>query len=271
MTAKRVVKKTAPPAKKTVKRAVSASKKPVVKKPEKGVDRRQLHEEFVDKTNEALMIRNGGATGKEPPAKMVAKSMSIIVSVGNDDRDRSLEDFITAVKEALQNSKKVQGKGRGARVTPTVSYYIVDGKVCLSVDYDKKRQNFKKGSTPPAWAGGPSPTRVVSALAGRPQAPEPRTRSAKEFDAKYGKGGVAPGTITPAMQKEFLAKSKASKDDELEEFDWEPGDVLDDSKMASAADESASRAIKRVVKSKKTSAKKTTKKQPAKKTVRRKK
>lgn len=83
-------------------------------------------------------------------AKHVDVHVSWMVSVGTEDRERSIEDFQRDVEAAIQ---EVAG---AKRVTITRPYYILDGKVCLPEDYDPETQWFKEGATPPPWAGGPS-------------------------------------------------------------------------------------------------------------------
>lgn len=100
-----------------------------------------------------------------------AKHMSIILTVGTEDRDRSFEELERQVREALAavNPKRVLVNG----------YYILDGKVCRVTDYDPKTQNFKPGTFPPSWAGGPPPTHEAPKR-------EPIGRSPAEKKAKAG-------------------------------------------------------------------------------------
>lgn len=82
--------------------------------------------------------------------KIHAKHIDVMVSVGTDDRERTIEDFKRDVDRALREV------ARAHNVVITRPYYILDGKVCLPEDYDSVTQSFKKGATPPAWAGGPT-------------------------------------------------------------------------------------------------------------------
>lgn len=88
-------------------------------------------------------------SGKNDPANSIAKSVNIqlnfIVSSGNDDRERTYEEFI----EEIQTALKAIGVNH---VTPAGGYYIIDGKVCLPEDYDPETQNRKPGTHPPVWA-----------------------------------------------------------------------------------------------------------------------
>jgi hypothetical protein len=80
-----------------------------------------------------------------------AKVVQVMVSVGIDDRDRDIETFEEAVRTALL-SNGVDAKN----VTLAGSYYILNGKVCLTADYDSATQDSRPGTYPPVWAGGPS-------------------------------------------------------------------------------------------------------------------
>lgn len=83
-------------------------------------------------------------------AKHVDIQVNWMVSVGTEDRERSIEDFVQDIEKAIQ---EVAG---AKRVLVQRPYYILDGKVCLVEDYDPATQNFKEGATPPPWAGGPT-------------------------------------------------------------------------------------------------------------------
>lgn len=93
-------------------------------------------------------------TGTDERPKIHAKQISILVSVGTDDRDRNMDEFIEAARTALVNAASAHN------VTVANSYYILDGKVCLVDDYDEATQNRKPGTFPPPWAGGPDPVHV---------------------------------------------------------------------------------------------------------------
>ena len=77
-----------------------------------------------------------------------AKHFTIIITAGTEDRDRTFEEMQNDLAAAINGVPGVK------RVIPS-GYYILDGKVCLPDDYDPETQNFKPGSHPPAWAGGP--------------------------------------------------------------------------------------------------------------------
>jgi hypothetical protein len=83
-----------------------------------------------------------------------AKVLRFELSIGASDDDRTLEQFEQDIREAL-----VQGM-RGEpinNITYQSGYYIIDGKVCLTQDYDHATKNRKPGTYPPVWAGGPDP------------------------------------------------------------------------------------------------------------------
>jgi hypothetical protein len=80
--------------------------------------------------------------------KIHAKHYSIIVSAGTEDRDRTFEEMQQVLEDALRDIPGVK------RVIAS-GYYILDGKVCKPDDYDPETQNFKAGTHPPPWAGGP--------------------------------------------------------------------------------------------------------------------
>jgi hypothetical protein len=104
----------------------------------------------------------------EPKVKIHAKHLSLMITVGTEDRERSLEQFEQDVREALE-AANVKG------VTKSNAYYILDGKVCLPESYSTEEQDFLPGATPPAWAGGPakSPAKVVDLTeAEAPKKPE---------------------------------------------------------------------------------------------------
>jgi hypothetical protein len=83
--------------------------------------------------------------------KQHAKVLRFEVSVGAEDADRTIEEFERDIRDGLDLVKSINN------VTTSGGYYIVDGKVCLTKDYDKNTQNFKHGATSPQWAGGPPP------------------------------------------------------------------------------------------------------------------
>lgn len=208
--------------------------------------------------NDELLESKGAVKPGKP--KIHAKVISFTVSVGTDDRGRSFEKFVEDIKKKLGAVPTTDGKGNrrnGLHVTATGGYYILDGKVCRPEDYDPKTGTFKKGATPPTWAGGPKHNPQVG-MQNQIQY-DLQHLSSDEYDKKYQINKYKPKNegkiITPAMQKqkrEAWQEEKARKQDEgLEEFDWDESDVSDDSKLSAASDRSASRAIRRVKATKK--------------------
>jgi hypothetical protein len=227
--------------------------------------------------DEAIDSKDASKVTKKP--KVHAKVVSLIVSIGTEDRKRSHEDFLAHIMKKLGAVKASDPSGNrnpGIHATPTGGYYILDGKVCLPEDYDKKTGTFKKGATPPTWAGGPKHNSTVGA--GNQFQYDLAHLSSDEYDKKYKVGKYTPKPdmsrlITPEMQKERREqwrKEKQQREEEgLDEFDWDEGDVEDTKKLSAAADESAKRAIKRMKSASKKPVKKTIKKSPQKKTVKR--
>lgn len=212
------------------------------------------------------------------PAKRVAKVVNLIVSIDDSDRKRSHEDMVADIRKKLgavgppyigEDGKRIPGP----HVTVTGGYYILDGKVCLPDDYDSKKATFKKGKTPPSWAGGPKPgNRVVNTQSEMER--DRDTLSSDEYDKKYRIGKYAPKGETNAehdarmrrQRAEWKAQKDRAEEEELEEFEWDENDVEDDEKLSAAAAESASAAVKKL---KSTSKKRVVKKpsKPAQKKV----
>jgi hypothetical protein len=198
--------------------------------------------------------------------KLHAKNMTLVVSVGDKDRDKLIEAMQDAVKKAVEKL--------GYSASLMSSYYILDGKVCLPKDYDPATQNFKPGAVPPPWAGGPTVNTLLEKVGQEEFKVEAPTYSPREnMDA-----------IRPILEKNAAKrKPKVDEDDELEEIAWEAEDVDDEDLMEEVAKKSRKRAIsklkntpakKRVVKKpavQKSASKRKTKIVPAKKTVTRKK
>lgn len=85
---------------------------------------------------------------------LVAKNLTVIVSVGNVDRDHTVEELQAAIRKAIPAK---------FNLTFASAHYVIDGKVCLPRDYDPAAQDFKPGAVPPPWAGGPKTVDVVAA------------------------------------------------------------------------------------------------------------
>jgi hypothetical protein len=189
---------------------------------------------------------------------MHAKSVHIIFSVGTEDRDRTYEEFLEWIRKKIGPVKPgafdEEGnvvRNPGVHMTVTGGYYILDGKVCLPDDYDTEKGNFKPGAVPPTWAGGPSKKTFTIA---QQIEHDMKTLSEDAFDQKYSLGKYAPKPVAPSVTPEAKRKvvsirnraKERLEDEELEEFEWDEDDVTDDAKMGAIADESASRAVKRL-------------------------
>jgi hypothetical protein len=102
------------------------------------------------------MARRIVVVKKQDSGKPIQKSTSLevsikcIVSVGNGDRDRTFEEWIDAIREAVHGIDCPEGAQ--IRFTPTGGYYIVNGRVCLPDDFDPETKDFKPGTRPPLWA-----------------------------------------------------------------------------------------------------------------------
>lgn len=258
------------------KKKVAAKKKVVTKKnPEPKHIPRVVKDAETDNDANNDAIASKDASGAPP--KIHAKVASIIVSIGTDDRKRNHADFVA---ELLKRLKPVPYGQKGIHVTVTGGYYILDGKVCLPTEYDEKKGTFKKGSTPPSWAGGPSKHAAKNTPLQEQIAHDLKTLSKENYDKKYGlgnrkTGGYQEGTITPAQQaiwkEERAAKRKADKEAaEAEEFEWEPEDVLDDEKFTKSSKKSVASASKKLAGGKKRVIKRSKPvEKPAKRVVRR--
>lgn len=195
----------------------------VVRKPQKDEDETQI----LHSANTTARVIGEGKKGSEPP-KIHAKVLQFTVSVGTEDRDRSIEDFIAFVEKRL----KVPGV---KRVTKMSGYYILDGKVCLPDDYDHKTGTFKPGAVPPPWAGGPLP-----------QSPKPQHAIG---------GGIGHKTIPREEAERRIALAKAKyeahhpakeSDDGLEEWEWDEGDLTDEEEHDAVVEEMTRKAVRKV-------------------------
>lgn len=190
-------------------------------------------------------VKKESASKVEKP-KMHAKNVSLIISIGNDDRERSIEKMTEQLKSAIT-------KAGYKNVTVMSSYYILDGKVCNPADYDEKTQNFKPGATPPPWAGGPS-VNVILERVGQDEFKVERPA----YSPKENMDAIRPILEANAAKKR---KGKAVDDDDgLEEFDWDVEDASDDEKLEEVASKSRKVAIKKLTSKKTVPAKKVVKK-----------
>ena len=190
------------------------------------------------------------------PAGTLSKVVSIQISIGDSDRDRTVEEFIAEINKRL---KPVPYGKDGIHASVMSGYYIVDGKVCMPSDFDEKKKNFRDKAVPPSWAGGPLPKKVTAKPAGE-SSTSSAAISAKAYDEKYGPEGspVARGKIE--NQKELARKRREGPtDDELEELDleWDEDDLMDEEFLEETAAKSQRAAAKKI----------SIKRTPAKKTV----
>jgi hypothetical protein len=215
-------------------------------------------------------------------AQRIAKVVNLIVSVGDDDRARDFEKFLADIKKSLGAveppfiDKKTGKRLPGTHVAMTGGYYILDGKVCLPEDYDRRKQTFRTGAYPPPWAGGPKHSTVKVGIAQKQMDWDLENLSSDEYDKKYRIGKYAPPQESEQEHRERMRRQRAEakkqrelqEEAELEEFEWDEDDLADDKKLGAAADESASAAIKKLKSGKKVVVKKKAA-TPAKKVVRR--
>ena len=252
-------------------------------RPEKSLSGRRRHPDALENP-EAIDEAIANPPKKPVKAERVAKVVNLIVSVGDDDRGRTFEEFLDFIRDSLgvvpgptalwscaDCGRDVKGdakecpkckskrfnveRNKGPHVALTGGYYIVDGKVCLPDDYDPKRENFKTGSHPPVWAGGPKTAAAPKIGAAQKQMDwDLENLSSDEYDRKYQLGKYAPKSESAAehdarMRRERAAKAAAAaarEEEELEEFEWDEDDVNDDEKLGKVADESASAAVKKM-------------------------
>ncbi len=162
--------------------------------------------------------------------KIHAKQLSIMVSVGTEDRDRDIEKFEADIVAVLKKHAK--------NVTPAGRYYILDGKVCLPADYDPSTQNFLPGHMSPTWAGGGVPSHTVVT-----QKTDPDPHLDSHLSKEEGDRRVAEGKARYASQQ-----SLKHNDDDFEDIEWTPEMVDDEAALADAAETSIASAIKKTPK-----------------------
>lgn len=98
---------------------------------------------------------------KSTEPNKVSKVVNISISVGDDDSERLLPEFVAAIKDALSG-----GDVNAKNITITGQHYLIlnggSGKLCREPDYDPATRDFRPGTFPPAWAGGgPETTRAT--------------------------------------------------------------------------------------------------------------
>lgn len=184
-------------------------------------------------TTPAKKVVSRKKTPDVPRPEIHAKQISLIVSIGTEDRDRSWEDFEKDVIEAIQKHATVK------RAVSVGGYYILDGQVCLPPDYDPKTQNFKPGATPPAWAGGPKPSNVVEKPVQSTY--EPKRLSREEADRRIAAGRAR-------TDAERSAKMGDSDDEYEDTTSWDESMAGDHDALGNVADESVKKALKNIPK-----------------------
>lgn len=170
---------------------------------------------------------------EEPSTNKIHKVVSLHISVGDEDRDRNMEDFIKLLMIRL--GAVPYGKS-GIHTTQMGAYYIIDGAVYLPPDYDPK-SGIRKGSLPPQWAGGPPPVKAVKKADVSGGKFDTSRLSASEYSQRYhGKGN--PNVIKDAPQ------------DVGDDIDWDMSDVGDDSKAKKVASKAVNKAKHILIKKK---------------------
>lgn len=200
-------KKTAPAKKTTAKKAQSNAKKTVAKK--------------------------SASASKKPQKvqhKMVAKVVSPIISVGTDDKNRSLEKFIDDIRKACA---KVGVKN----FTIGSHYYVVDGKAYGPDDFDVKTQQIREGAVPRFTGERDEKGRAVQPKVTTDHKVKGDERlSAREYDEKYGPGGNPQVAATIQAQKDrrraYLEdqerQARIKRGEEFEEEEWDEDDLEDE-------------------------------------------
>lgn len=226
---KTTAKKTVAPAKKTTRKVLPGGKS----LPASGVEFRKT------------VAKKSASASKKPQHKMVAKVMCPIISVGTEDRKRSLEQFMKDIERACR-------KAGVKNFTIGSHYYIVDGKAYAGEDFDVKTQQLKKDAKPKFTGERDDHGSIVKSKDTTSHSMSGDDRlSAREYDKKYGPGGNPQVAETIAQQKarrrEYLEeqerlgstpsgkikKGKSAKpqvEEEWVEEEWDEEDV-DDTEM----------------------------------------
>lgn len=185
----------------------------------------------------------------------VAKVINLTISVGDDDSDRSVPEFVEAVKEALMG-----GKVNAKNVTVTGQHYLImkegSGKMCRVPDYDPDTRDFRPGTFPPSWAGGgPESIRAekdIASGAGVGARNPEHLRTVQETLAARANGGVGKklrtrsGTVTGdlgAITRGRKTTSDPVPDDEGEDIVLDL-DAVDEAAEGLAEDASRSLLLK---------------------------
>jgi hypothetical protein len=117
-----------------------------------------------------------GLKARRPPrgdsgrnvAKNVEIQVRLVISQGNNHRDLLHGAVVDRLKEIITQEWPAAEDGtRGALVTPTGGYYLIDGVVCLVADFDPETMDRKPGTLPPSWSLGPGDEKKAAILAER--------------------------------------------------------------------------------------------------------
>lgn len=124
----------------------------------------------------------------------VSKIVNITVSIGDDDSERLLPEFVEAIKKSLS-----EGDVSAKSITVTGQHYLIlnsgSGKLCREMDYDPDTRDFRPGTFPPAWAGGGPET----------------TRATKDASAGIGVGARNPEHLRTVSETLAARAGKSAK------------------------------------------------------------
>ncbi len=222
----------------------------------------------IKKTAPKTAAKKVVATKSTPPkkdaGKRVQKVVSLLISVGDEDRERDMDEFVAELTAAVKKCGGGMPKGEIRNVTKTQEYYIVDGKVCLRQSFDLITKDFKEGHFPPAWAGGPTDKeikeRITRQSTASPASQDPigletadeykrRSKSPRQAleEIKQDRVAVSERISGKIRAEQGNAKSKAVEEDieefSDEDFEWDHTDV-GSSKVDAAADDAVESARK---------------------------
>lgn len=124
----------------------------------------------------------------------VSKIVNITISIGDDDSERLLPEFVEAIKKSLTD-----GDVNAKSVTVTGQHYLIlnggSGKLCREMDYDSTTRDFRPGTFPPSWAGGGPET----------------TRATKDVNAGIGVGARNPEHLRTVSETLAARAGKSAK------------------------------------------------------------
>jgi hypothetical protein len=149
----------------------------------------------------------------DPYSSQHAKVLRFEISVGKDDDEHTVEEFEKAVRTALTFArdhaasvfKSGQQELRWHNLTTMGAYYIIDGKVCVPADYNRRTKNRKPGTVPPPWAGGPAKgkeSEYLNSLAHADDEPAPAPVSVQPGKPAKRKRATRREEVTPTDSPE---------------------------------------------------------------------